>query len=384
MVGIIDSLSGDLLKDANIRVLSPFFASSHSAVQAVTAAPEKQKAAAEGPVFSESKHASHGIVARAKNLVSSENIVGTVMTLGFIKGWLDKTTGAWGLPNPLGNNTGPGLLPKIPGGNAVSSMVFGKGFDRSQLNFAAKSQKPQTAMEKTMAVGVAAGLVQNLAFFMTKRGGETPPGDNLWQKAVSSLKNPDKHSVHFSTVTMSGIIGLLSAGRVGMGLQGLNSMKSQYGSRGDFLASSDFKKNATLLASGVSGLVCAPMILDGMFKIKDKPEDKKSPDAGKGDAPAKPVKTGFINSLKPGHLKDMWQYALKHDKQGVAGRLLALGMELGFIVNGRLELAKDPTNGSAYKTVQGGMVGVALSLMQSHFVYDRLLNNSRQHAAPAR
>lgn len=380
----LDSLSSD---DG-----SPVFSASRSAVQAV-AAPERAKQAeseAQGPVFRESTHEPQGIVHRFKNMVTKENMVSTVMTLGFIKGWLDKTLGAWGLPAPAAIAGKPGLLGNVPGVKAVDSVLYGKGIDKSKLTFSG-NPKPQGVLPKIMAISITSGLVQNLAFFMTKRGGEFPEGKNMLEKTINSIKHPDKHAVHFSTASISGILAVMSGSRMLMGLQGMNKMR-----QGD--ASQDMKTNASMVISGIAGLICTPMIFLGMFKIKnegkdgaaspDKPEEEaKSPEALKTFAEEKAAvgetKGSFIKSFSPKHLKDMAAYAMKHDRMGVVGRGLALVMELGFVAEGRMALQKDPTNGAAYKTVQGGLTGVALSLLQSHFVYDRLLTASQSQGASA-
>lgn len=380
----------------------PFFAKSQSAAQNISGMDQgfwqqrdtnqEDAPKEEGPVFRKSQHESHGIVWRLKNAAKKENLMGTVMTLGFIKGWADKTLGAWGISAPTSKFKLP--LPSIPGSGTVNQALYGKGFDKSKLSFNGEGQKPQTKMEKMMAAGVTAALAQNVAFFMTARGGEVPEGDTILQKTVNSLKHPDKHSVHFCTVTISAILALLSAGRTGVALQGFKDMRgNQYAGKGDFLRSNDFQKNASMLVGGLSGLICSPLIFAGLFGIKDKPADKQAEKDG-SDAADKPLKSfaeskaekgkgGFMASVRPGHLKDMWNYAVKHDRVGLIGRGLALVLELGFIAEGRLALAKDPTNAAAYKTVQGGLVGLVLSVMQSHFVYDKLLNNSRE-AAPSR
>lgn len=367
---------------------APVFSASRSAAQAVVS-PARDKGVSEdeqGPVFSESRHEPQGIVHRFKNMVSKENMVSTVMTLGFIKGWLDKTLGAWGLPAPAVIAGKPGMLGNVPGAKAVDSILYGKGIDKSKLTFSG-NPRPEGILPKVMAISITSGLVQNLAFFMTKRGGEFPEGKNMLEKTINSIKHPDKHAVHFSTATISGILAVMSSSRMLMGLQGMNKMR-----QGD--TSQDMKTNASMVISGIAGLICTPMIFLGMFKIKDdgkegaeaaKPEDapKEMKTFAEEKAAAANDKTGFVKSFSPKHLKDMAAYALKNDRMGLVGRGLALVMELGFVAEGRMALQKDPTNGAAYKTVQGGLTGVALSLLQSHFVYDRLLTASQQKNASA-
>lgn len=54
------------------------------------------------------------------------------------------------------------------------------------------------------------------------------------------------------------------------------------------------------------------------------------------------------------------------------------------MMDGRRQLKEDPTSQSAYKTVKGGLTGLMLTCMQTHFVYDRLLTNSKKEASVTR
>lgn len=375
---------------------------------------QKQPVAPEGPVFRKSNFESQaiveaektqderkGVVWRFKNaFLKSENQISTWMTVGFIKAWVDKTFGAWGKASPLnvlGEKTGATSflqnIPKPPGHGAMTTLLYGKNFDKNALSVAA-SKPPGSSLEKLYAAGVTGALLQNLTFFMTARGGEIPDGETVGQRMLNSLKNPDKHSVHFSNLTMACFIALIGATRIALGMKGYE--KAPEGEK---------KEPVIKIIAGTAGILTAPLVLFGMFKIK-KPDgvstDQESKDAGDkqaqlerdasqmrsgGDDAAKDTKSksSLIASLKPGHVKEMWQYAWKNDKLGLTGRALSLIIELGFIADGRLTLAKEPTDKSAYSTVKGGVTGLVLNCMQMHFVYDRLLNNSKQEqASPAR
>lgn len=362
---------------------SPVFSASRSAVQGFSPAVKEQQAGQDGPVFSESTHETHGIFDRFKNMVKKENLTSTIMGLGFIKGWADKTLGTWGMPAPAIIAGKPGLLSHLPGVAKVDEFFYGKGIDKKQLTFKG-NPKPQGALQNIMAISITSALVQNLAFMMTKRGGEFPEGKNMWEKAVNSIKHPDKHSVHFSNATMSALLGVMSSTRLLLGLQGMNRMR-----QGD--ASQDAKANTMKVVAGIAGLICTPMVFVGMFKMKDekkpenteeKPQEMKS--FAETHAEKADKKGGFIRSFSPKHMSQMASYAMKHDPMGVIGRGLSLVVELGFIAEGRSALQKAPTNGAAYKSVQGGLTGIALSILQAHFVYDRLLANSKDGAAASR
>lgn len=375
---------------------------------------EKQPAKADGPVFKKSqfepqaiveaektKDERKGVVWRFKNaFLKSENQISTWMTVGFIKAWVDKTFGAWGRASPLNaisEKTGTAgflqNLPKPPGHGAVTSLLYGKDFQKSELTSSA-STPPGTALEKLYAIGVTAGLLQNLTFFMTARGGEVPEGDTIGQRALNALKNPDKHAVHFSNVTMGVIVTLIGAARVALGATGLRDTPEKR------------REHVSKIVAGMAGLIAAPMMTLGMLRIK-KGEDSLGGDkkpSQEGDAQARMEQDasrmrtgedgknakdksgkGLIASLKPGHMKEMWAYALKNDRMGLIGRGLQLIVELGFIADGRMKLAENPQDKGAYATVKGGLTGLVLSCMQIHFVYDRLLNNSQKaQTAPAR
>lgn len=334
-----------------------------------------------------------GAVWRLKNaFLNSENAISTWMTLGFIKGWTDKTMGAWGVSSPVSKLTAEGTalgnltsrIPSLPGQEKFTRLAYGKDFDKSKLS-SAGNRKPEGFFEKTMAVSITGALIQNLAFFMTARGGEIPDGETMGARVKNSLLHPDKHSVHFSSATMTGFIGLIGISRAAIGLKGLKS--------GDPEAA---KKNTMMLVSGLSALVSAPLIFTGIFRIdknakpaidpkeaaeKQQQRDEKAfTQGGKQGNAAK----GLLESVKPSHLKDMWQYAFQHDKIGLLGRSLAVAMELGFMLDGRMQLQKDPTSASAHKTVQGGLTGLVLTCMQTHFVYDRLLTNAQKDKGASR
>lgn len=341
-----------------------------------------------------------GVGWRLKNaFFKSENAISTWMTLGFIKAWTDKTMGAWGVSSPLAKLSEPGSavanlkgkMPTIPGMDKITALAYGKDFDKSALVSSA-NRKPESKWEKAMAVGITGALVQNLAFFMTTRGGEIPEGKNMMQRLWNSLKHPDKHSVHFSNATMSGFIGLIGVSRVVMGIKGMRTN-----------APDAIKKNTMMLVSGLSALVSAPLVFTGLFQIdrnqssapdaqaeSEKNQAKQQRDEqvfskDKSDTPEAGAKgKGLVASLKPGHMKEMWEYAFKHDRKGLLGRALAVTMELGFMMDGRRQLSEDPTSQSAYKTVKGGMTGLMLTCMQTHFVYDRLLSNSKKEAGVTR
>lgn len=344
--------------------------------------------------------ASHGVAWRLKNaFLKSENAISTWMTLGFIKAWTDKTMGAWGIRSPLhqlpGNSAVQGVkrhIPALPFAGPMTRLAYGRGFDKSKLVSTA-NRKPETKWEKAMAVGVTGALVQNLAFFMTARGGELPEGNSMKERIWNSLRHPDKHSVHFSTATMSAFIGLIGVSRVAMGIQGMRGNEPD-----------SVRKNAMMLVSGVSALVSAPLVFSGLFRMdKDRLQAAPDPEAdaargtalrerdeaafSKRDAASRgagQLGKGLAASLKPSHLKEMWQYAFKHDRIGLLGRALAVTMEMGFLMDGRMQLAKNPTSESAYKTVKGGLTGLVLTCMQTHFVYDRLLTNAKKDVAAAR
>lgn len=342
-----------------------------------------------------------GVVWRFKNaFLKSENQISTWMTLGFIKAWVDKTFGAWGKASPLNAfSEKSGLagflqnLPKPPGHGAMTALLYGKEFDKNKLESSA-STPPETTLEKLYAIGVTTGLLQNLSFFMTARGGEVPEGDTMGQRALNALKNPDKHAVHFSNVTMGVIVSAIGAARIALGITGLRNTPE--------------KRNEHLykIVAGLAGVIASPMMTFGMLRIKkgedslggkkdsegpEKVQERIEQDAnrmrskeGRSDDKSRSGK-GLIASLKPGHMKEMWAYALKNDRMGLIGRGLQLVVELGFITEGRMRLAENPQDKGAYATVKGGLTGLVLSCMQIHFVYDRLLNNSKkEHAAPAR
>lgn len=325
----------------------------------------------------------HGALWRLKNaFLNSENAISTWMTLGFIKAWTDKTMGAWGVSSPLGKLGTH--LPSLPGQEKFTALAYGKDFDKSKLS-SAGNRKPEGFFEKTMAVSITGALIQNLAFFMTARGGEIPDGETMGARVKNSLLHPDKHSVHFSSATMTGFIGLIGISRAAIGLKGLKS--------GDPEAA---KKNTMMLVSGLSALVSAPLIFTGIFRIDKNakpavdPQEEAAQRQQKDEAAFDHSKTGktkakgMMESLKPSHLKDMWQYAFQHDKIGLLGRSLAVAMELGFMLDGRMQLQKDPTSASAHKTVQGGLTGLVLTCMQTHFVYDRLLTNAQKDKGASR
>lgn len=342
-----------------------------------------------------------GVGWRLKNaFLKSENAISTWMTLGFIKAWTDKTMGAWGVSSPLDKLSAPGTpiatlkekIPSLPGMEKMSELTYGKGFDKSQL-VSESNRQPESKWEKAMAMGVTGALIQNLAFFMTTRGGEIPEGKNMGERLWNSLKHPDKHSVHFSNATMSGFIGLIGVSRVAMGVQGMRKNEPDA-----------YKKNAMMLVSGLSALVSAPLVFTGLFQIdKEKQSGAADPQAKAEQQAAKQQRdeqafskdkgvkqgagakgNGLIASLKPSHMKEMWEYAFKHDRMGLLGRALAVTMELGFMMDGRRQLKEEPANASAYKTVKGGMTGLMLTCMQTHFVYDRLLSNSKKEAGATR
>lgn len=350
----------------------------------------------------EGEPARKGPVWRLKNaFFKSENVISTWMTLGFIKGWVDKTFGAWGVTSPidkagqaLGADRLTAKLPKLPGQQKLAELAYGKDFDKSKLS-SASSAKPQTFTQKALATAITGALIQNVAFFMTARGGEIPEGDTMFQRASNAIKNPDKHSVHFSNATISALIGVIGMCRTALGIKGLAQNDPE-----------STKKNVSLLVSGLCGLVATPLVFGGMFRM-DKEEMAKKAQEQEQDGEAKKAESlekgekvfadklegkapekhstakGLIASLSPAHQVKMWKYALENDKMGLVGRALSVAVELGFVASGRADLQKDPTNESAYKTVKGGMMGMVLTLMQAHFVYDRLLTNS-QSAAPAR
>lgn len=355
----------------------------------VTAQKEQEKSEDNG---------SKGPVWRLKNaFLKSENMISTYMTLGFIKGWTDKTFGAWGVPSPLdkvGSKLGTDRLkehlPAVPGQKKLAELAYGKDFDKSQLT-SASSTKPETFTQKALATAVTGALIQNVAFFMTARGGEIPDGDTMMQRAVNAVKHPDKHSVHFSNATISALIGVIGMCRTTMGIKGLAQNDPE-----------NTKKNVSMLVSGLCGLVATPLVFGGMFRMdkdemaqKAKEQDseaEKNASFEKGEevfaakrdgaAPEKHSATkGLISSLSPKHLGEMWKYALQNDKMGLVGRALTVAVEMGFVASGRADLQKDPTNEAAYKTVKGGLTGMALTFMQAHFVYDRLLTNSRSEGA---
>lgn len=339
----------------------------------------------------------HGVVWRLKNaFFKSENVMSTVMTLGFLKAWTNKVMGAWGINLPTserltGENSPIGALkqriPSIPGSDVLSKLVYGKNFDKTQLK-STHSTKPQSFFENTLAIGTTMGLIQNLIFFMSKRGGEIPEGDTRFQRAVNSFKHPDKHSVHQTSATMSILISLISLSRVGIAVQ--DRGKEGLG-----------KRNAVYMITGLAGCLCVPLIFAGLFNIKKaenagdvatpstevdtqkriEQEAQQMADSKKEGGKTIGVGKNLVNSLKPAHLKEMWQYAYKNDKMGLVGRAMLLMVDMGFIMHGRLQLGKDPQNTSAYKTVKGGLTGLVLSCIQLHFVYDRLLTNSKQGAA---
>lgn len=370
----------------------PMFSHSRSEPQAIVQAERSLPSAAEG----QDKQAHRGVGWRLKNaFLKSENVVSTWMTVGFIKAWADKTMGAWGVSSPLTRLTAEGAplgglaqkMPAIPGMDKFSALAYGKNFDKSKL-VSTNNAKPETLLQKTMAVGVTGALMQNLAFFMTTRGGEIPEGDTITQRLLNSLKNPDKHAVHFSNATMSGFIGLIGASRLAMGVQGMMANPPESG-----------KKNTMMIISGLSALVSAPLVFTGLFQMTkdgnapaaldpqeaakkqeemlDKAEQAFAKGGDKKHEGAKLGK-GILASVKPGHLKDMWQYAMKNDKKGLVGRALAVTMELGFMLDGRMQLQKDPTDRGAHATVKGGLTGLVLTCMQTHFVYDRLLSTAQK------
>lgn len=385
------------------------FQSSDSRLQGYMGTPPKQTRAS-GPVFSESqseaqnivsaekvaeKGEKHGVVWRLKNAFTNpENIVSTWMTLGFAQSWVDKTSGAWGVQSPIDKITNSNAvtsvsdkLPSMPGKDKLNEFLFNKNFDKSKLS-SEHSTKPNTALEKVMAVGITSGILQNLTFLMTKRGGEIPDGKNAFERFTNSLKNPDKHAVHFSTGTMACIISLISLSRLGIAAEGMKNRPDE------------MKNNMVTLAAGVSGLISSPLVFSGMFKIsKEEAEGKQEPQteqqrqamvaeeaekmlAGKDEKHS--LGKELAQSLKPSHLKDMCAYAVKHDKVGLLGRALSVVVEMGFVINGRQELKNDPTNESAYKTVKGGATALALTVVQTHFVYDRLVSSSKDKAAPGK
>lgn len=367
---------------------------------------EKQPAREEGPVFRRSeseqqavveaektKDERKGVVWRFKNaFLNSDNLISTVMTLGFIKSWTDKTFGLFGQASPLdGSMSRIGLsgvadkLQTLPGRDKVNKLVYGKENIRETL---VKGEKhpPDNIFATMEALGAAGGLVENLAFFMTTRGGEVPEGDNVLQRAVNSFKNPDKHSVHFGTAFITASLALMGVGQIGRSVLELKGNKPD----------NDTRASITRLVSGIAALTAGPMLFVGLFKIKkdddpkkeggkaeSKPEEKQAQldqDAKQmRDKGGKEDKPSLISSLKPSHLKGMAQYAWQNDKIGLTGRFLKLVIDAGFVLNGRsmLRSGERPfTNEAAYKTVKGGLSGMVLNTMQLHFTYDRLYRNS--------
>lgn len=364
---------------------------------------EKQPAHEEGPVFRRSeseqqnmveaekvKDERKGVVWRFKNaFFNSDNLLSTVMTIGFIKSWTDKTFGLWGQASPLDGAMGKvGLssvadkLQSLPGRDKINKLAYGHENVRQML-IKDKKHPPTNLFETLEALGATGGLVENLAFFLTSRGGEVPEGDNILQRAVNSFKNPDKHSVHFGTAFITASLALMGTGQVGRGIMELRGNQPNASTRDAIVR----------LVSGFSALVAGPMLFIGLFRIKkddpkkeggkaeQKPEEKQAQmeqDAKRmQDKNGKEDKPSLISSLKPSHLKGMAQYAWQNDKIGLTGRFLKLVIDSAFVINGRSVLKQSEfTNESAYKTVKGGLSGIVLNTMQLHFTYDRLYRNS--------
>lgn len=364
---------------------------------------EKQPTREEGPVFRRSeseqqamveaektKDESRGVVWRLKNaFFNSDNLLSTVMTIGFIKSWTDKTFGLFGRASPLdGSMSRVGLsgvadkLQNIPGRDKVNKALYGRENIRETL---VKGQKnpPTNVFETLEALGAAGGLLENVSFFLTSRGGEVPEGDSIIERAVNSFKNPDKHSVHFGTAFITASLALMGTGQVGRGIREL---------RGN-VPNATTRDAITHLVSGFSALVAGPMLFVGLFRIKKddpkkegaKPEPKPGEKQAQMEQDAKKMqdkdgkedKPSLISSLKPSHLKGMAQYAWQNDKIGLTGRFLKLVIDTGFVINGRSLLkGSEYTSESAYKTVKGGLSGIVLNTMQLHFTYDRLYQNS--------
>jgi hypothetical protein len=190
----------------------PMFSSSVSSLQSVTVPRQRQpehgpqaqqKPRSSGPVFSQSSHDSQGFVGRMKTIVQPKNLMSTFMAAAFIKGWGDKTLGTWGIASPFAGKTT--YLSDQPWVIEARKLLYGKEFDKRNLE-KAKTAKPGPFLDKAMAVSVTAGLIQNIAFFLTKRGGEVPEGDTMFERALNAIKHPDRHSVHFSNATLLPVV----------------------------------------------------------------------------------------------------------------------------------------------------------------------------------
>lgn len=345
---------------------TPVFSSSHSRVQSASTIPsqksistgQEKNAQKQGPVFSNSAHESHGFLARMKNAVKPKNLVGTVMGAGFIYSWGSKFLG----------NLGISLFDK-------GTHKFKPSMD---LEF---SQKP--TLDKILSVGIGLGLIQNLLFFGTMRGTEIPEGNHFMEKVSYSLRHPDRHSLHFSAATMGVVAGGISTVRTIKGIKGFMETGSLSPKK------EGFKENIWMLVPGLAGFAGMYLGVSGIFGIKKEAGAKTQipPAASKeGETIAEKEENsikGLIKSFSPKHLKEMAQYAWKNDKKGLSCRGLMSILETAYIVDGALLIQKDPIKNreAGLKSIIGGIMGIGLSLLQTHFVYHGLSVNTKNSAS---
>jgi hypothetical protein len=155
-------------------------------------------------------------------------------------------------------------------------------------------------------------------------------------------------------------IGGLRAGKSGKELYGMANTAGGIKNLG--IKSEAFKIQVKLLVSGIAGLICAPLMFAGLFKIKknaqgeqkdreqDKNQDRRTDAATANTKDAGDKELGLLESLNPKNLKEIAAYAWKHDKRGLLGRGLQLLLEMGFLTISRATLKENPQDIGAYNT----------------------------------
>lgn len=389
-------------------------------------APDKQQP----PVyFSNSKSQHLGFVGKTKDMFTGKKLVSTVMTLGFLFTWSERVLTYFRTGFSLyrdtpkmvtGKNLNDGRLEPVKATGSNIRKLFIPGSDNNFLT-------QYTRGEKLEALGTIGGAAQNLWFLFSSREGDIPEGDTLPQRLKSIFKDPKHHVAQLAGIWMTAVIGLVATGRVMSGIENLT--KDGRGNRVGFNPGQALKGLDTIakteklmpLIAGSILLISAPPSIYGLLSIK-KPKSEDSVPANSAKTVLSEETSGnlavsdenehshikpfaksesqtqttglkqMLTMLSPANIKDMAQYAAKHDPIGLTGRILGFALDIGSFGVGLARLKQIESGQYAHKfgamnspewnkayalakqTRNVGILGFALTGLYSMYVYDTVMH----------
>lgn len=396
---------------------------------------ESQAVSGQQPIqFQKSESKSLGFAGKTRDMFTGKKAVSTIMTLGFLFTWSERVMTYFRTGFSLYRDTpqmitgrnleGNDRLAPIKTGSENIKKLFIKGSDNS-------FSSTYSTGEKIEAAATIGGVVQNLWFLFSSREGDIPEGDTILQRIKHTFKDPKHHVAQITSLWMTLVVGLVSIGRVMIGVENLSKDASGqnigFSPRKVLSGLDGISKIEKLmpLVAGTALLISTPLNIYGFMNIK-KPtspstvskDDSKialaqqttgnialSGDAN--DSHLKPFAKSqsdihqggikdMLTMLSPGNIKDVIQYAKKNDPIGLTGRILAFALDVGSFGVGMARLkeiesgkyvhkygaANTPQWNSARalakQTRNIGILGFALTGLYSMYVYDTVMQSYKK------